>query len=257
MQESAEASMSARMEGTPLHWRPRTHATQASPRDRRLAWVGVLLLHAGVVLFLRIPPPEREPSPEDRIEIVLVSPEPVGPYLEPERAPTPADRAQASLPSRGAPASRALQAVEVPAPAGEQAPDPLQPNTATFHLLGPDGRLLIDHDLAQRAGEAVEEVVEWRIAYLDQVGEFLRPLPSIDYEPTRFEAYWVPTESVLEEWVRRGIKEVYIPIPGSSWRIQCTVSLLAPGGGCGIVPPHQDSSPQPLAPYVPPPNWSR
>ncbi len=54
-------------------------------------------------------------------------------------------------------------------------------------------------------------------------------------DPTMFEPYWVPHENLLEEWVRKGIKEIEIPLDGSGKRvIKCKISLLALGGGCGI-----------------------
>ncbi|MBS0226937.1 MAG: hypothetical protein JSS25_11410 [Proteobacteria bacterium] len=54
-------------------------------------------------------------------------------------------------------------------------------------------------------------------------------------DPTMFEPYWVPHENLLEEWVRRGVKEIEIPLDGSGKRvIKCKISLLALGGGCAI-----------------------
>jgi len=45
----------------------------------------------------------------------------------------------------------------------------------------------------------------------------------------------VPNESLLAEWVRKGIQSVAIPIPGGNGRkLNCVVSLLQLGGGCGI-----------------------
>ena len=60
------------------------------------------------------------------------------------------------------------------------------------------------------------------------------PLP---YEPTAFDRYWLPGGTLLEEWVRKGIREVQISIPGSSKKLRCVVSLLQLGGGCGIDDP--------------------
>ncbi|MDQ3229479.1 MAG: transmembrane repetitive protein, partial [Pseudomonadota bacterium] len=37
-----------------------------------------------------------------------------------------------------------------------------------------------------------------------------------------------------QEWVRRGIKTLSIPIPGTSKRLECVVSILQAGGGCGL-----------------------
>ena len=54
-------------------------------------------------------------------------------------------------------------------------------------------------------------------------------------DPTMFEPYWVPRENLLEEWVRKGIKEIEIPLDGSGKRvIKCKISILQLGGGCGL-----------------------
>ena len=68
---------------------------------------------------------------------------------------------------------------------------------------------------------------------LERGGTWLRR-PPFDYEPTRFDRFWVPTGTLLEEWVRRGIKQMTIPIPGTSMEIVCVVSILQLGGGCGL-----------------------
>lgn len=86
-------------------------------------------------------------------------------------------------------------------------------------LLGPDG------------------VLETEIADLDRAGTWLKR-PPIGYEPTRFDKYWMPGGTLLEEWVRRGVREVAIRIPGTSKKIHCVVSLLQLGGGCGIDDPN-------------------
>lgn len=74
---------------------------------------------------------------------------------------------------------------------------------------------------------------EEHIADLDRAGKWLAR-PRFGYEPTRFEKYWVPHETLLQEWVRRGIRKLSIPIPGTSKRIECVVSMLQVGGGCGV-----------------------
>ena len=43
--------------------------------------------------------------------------------------------------------------------------------------------------------------------------------------------------------MRRGIKTVSIPIPGTTKKIDCAVSLLALGGGCGISDPNLNEQP--------------
>ncbi|WP_449466445.1 hypothetical protein [Stenotrophomonas humi] len=67
--------------------------------------------------------------------------------------------------------------------------------------------------------------------------------PPYDYTPTSFDKYWVPNESLLAEWVRKGIKSVEIPIPGTSNKISCVVSLLQFGGGCGLTNPNMQEQP--------------
>jgi len=72
---------------------------------------------------------------------------------------------------------------------------------------------------------------------IDRMGTWLKR-PPIGYEPTAFDRFWVPHENLLEEWVRRSIKEVLIPIPGTGKRIRCTVAMLMLGGACGINDPN-------------------
>lgn len=82
----------------------------------------------------------------------------------------------------------------------------------------------------------------WTRERIEQAGTWLKR-PPYDYEPTSFDRYWVPSESLLAEWVRKGIKQVGIPIPGTGKRINCVVSLLQLGGGCGISDPNLDEQP--------------
>ena len=90
---------------------------------------------------------------------------------------------------------------------------------------------------------------------IDRMGTWLKR-PPLDYTPSRFDRFWTPNRTLLEEWVSRGIKKVAVPIPGTSKRIECTVSLLQAGGGCTIVDPNlQDQEavarPPPDVPFKP------
>lgn len=68
--------------------------------------------------------------------------------------------------------------------------------------------------------------------------------PEFPYEPTMFDKYWRPTnESLLGEWVRRAIQEVEIPIPGTSKRVKCVVSVLQAGGACNLFDPNLNNQP--------------
>ncbi|MGV8944055.1 hypothetical protein [Thermomonas sp.] len=77
---------------------------------------------------------------------------------------------------------------------------------------------------------------------VDRAGTWLKR-PGLEYQGTRFERYWIPGGTLLEEWVRRGIKQVSIPIPGTNKRLQCVVSLLQFGGGCLPVDPDVNEQP--------------
>jgi len=88
---------------------------------------------------------------------------------------------------------------------------------------------------------------------IDRMGTWLKR-PPVGYEPTAFDRFWVPHENLLEEWVRRSIKEVLIPIPGTGKRIRCTVAMLMLGGACGITDPNMvdvdaDASRPPDVPF--------
>lgn len=74
---------------------------------------------------------------------------------------------------------------------------------------------------------------QWTRERLDEAGTWLQR-PPYDYEPTSFDKYWVPSESLLAEWVRRNVREVEIPIPGTNMKLKCAISVLQLGGGCGL-----------------------
>ncbi|AHY58481.1 hypothetical protein [Stenotrophomonas rhizophila] len=82
----------------------------------------------------------------------------------------------------------------------------------------------------------------WTKERIAQSGTWLKR-PPYDYTPTSFEKYWAPNESLLAEWVRKGIKSVEIPIPGTSSSISCVVSILQFGGGCGLSDPNMQDQP--------------
>lgn len=76
----------------------------------------------------------------------------------------------------------------------------------------------------------------------DRAGTWL-DRPNIGYEPTMFDKYWLPGGSLLQDWVRRGVREMEIPIPGTSKRIRCVISVLQAGGACGVYDPNENDHP--------------
>ncbi|MFS8136922.1 MAG: hypothetical protein ACMG50_02225, partial [Thermomonas sp.] len=77
---------------------------------------------------------------------------------------------------------------------------------------------------------------------IDRAGTWLQR-PGLEYRGTRFDRYWIPQGTLLEEWVRKGIKQVSIPIPGTGRSLQCVISLLQLGGGCMPVDPDVNEQP--------------
>ena len=67
--------------------------------------------------------------------------------------------------------------------------------------------------------------------------------PDYPYQPTMFDKYWVPNESLLAEWVRSAIREVEMPIPGTGKKVRCVVSILQAGGACGLYDPNLSEQP--------------
>jgi hypothetical protein len=95
----------------------------------------------------------------------------------------------------------------------------------------------------------------WTKEDFDRAGTWLKRPPN-DYEPTRFDKMWVPNETLLEKWVRQNIREMDIPIPGTTKKLHCVVSLLQLGGGCGITDPNLNDQeatarPPPDIPFKP------
>lgn len=82
----------------------------------------------------------------------------------------------------------------------------------------------------------------WSKERIAQSGTWLKR-PPYDYTPTSFDKYWVPQESLLAEWVRKGVKAMEIPLPGTSTRISCVISILQAGGGCGLTDPNMQDQP--------------
>ena len=95
---------------------------------------------------------------------------------------------------------------------------------------------------AAKRGAPGGDADTWSRERIAESGTWLKR-PPYDYTPTSFDKYWAPNESLLAEWVRKGIKSVEIPIPGSSSKISCVVSMLQFGGGCGLTNPNMQEQP--------------
>jgi hypothetical protein len=122
-------------------------------------------------------------------------------------------------------------------------------------LLNADGTPRVPAGTAEAGGGFPPGTDRWSREDFDRAGTWLKRPPT-DYTPTRFEKLWVPSETLLEEWVRKNIRSVEIPIPGTSKKLHCVVSLLQLGGGCGISDPNindqeAEARPPPDIPFKP------
>ncbi|WP_156962817.1 hypothetical protein [Aerolutibacter daejeonensis] len=115
-----------------------------------------------------------------------------------------------------------------------------------------DGSVRVPEGPGSAAPGMPPGAVTQEIANLDRAGTWLKRKPT-DFEPTSFDKYWVPNETLLAEWVRKSIKEVLIPIPGTNKRIRCAVALLALGGACAITDPNLNEQPATARPPPPVP----
>lgn len=93
---------------------------------------------------------------------------------------------------------------------------------------------------------------QWMRERLEAGGVWMRRPPP-GHQAGRFDRYWVPNESLLAEWVRQGLTNIEIPLPGGSGRISCVISLLQFGGGCGVTDPNMQEQPAQArpAPQIP------
>lgn len=126
---------------------------------------------------------------------------------------------------------------------------------STAGLFNSDGSVRLPGGAGDVGGGLPPGTIVEDFEKIDRMGTWLKR-PPLDYTPTRFDRFWIPNKTLLEEWVSRGIKKVAIPIPGTTKRIECTVSLLSVGGSCRVYDPNlQDQEatarPPPDVPYKP------
>lgn len=104
-------------------------------------------------------------------------------------------------------------------------------------LFNADGSIRLPSGDGRSGGGLPPGTITEDFEKIDRMGTWLKRPPA-DYTPTRLESLFVPSESLLEEWVRRNVREVFVPIPGTKKRIVCKVSLLQAGGGCFLDDPN-------------------
>lgn len=204
------------------------------------------------------PLPAPAPAPErPAVELATAPAEPT-PRPKPERAastsPAASPPASDPLPSPAAESVAGTGPETQPAPGAwptlsrsddwgdAQKPTPGAQADESPGLFDSDGSV----NLATPAGSASPGMppgtLTEEIADLDRAGTWLRR-PSFDVRPNTFAKYWRPNESLLQEWVRKSVTTVRIPIPGTNKHIVCTTVLLVVGGSCTVTDPDLNNQP--------------
>jgi hypothetical protein len=242
-------------------WRPRPLSPPVVPmplRRRVSILAAVALGHLAVFALLALAGRPRPVPPQERITtLVFVAPEPAATEIAPD-APTilaPAKPRPRVDPAPGVATPRArptprteppvpdVAAADTPivAPGAMVAVEPAPRPRDALRLYDADGSLALPDDVVARIGEVDGgRQFDFQMPGLMESGRFMDRQPVLAYEPTRFDRYWIPEKDVLTEILEKAVEAtsgtVEIPIPGSPGsKLVCSVSILAMGGGCGIV----------------------
>jgi len=178
-----------------------------------------------LVDFIEEPPPVVE-VPNETITIHRPTPKPA------PRPPTKRER-PAPRPSRVPPTATfevPMQAIEAP------------PAKGKLQLYNPDGSLRVPADMLEKLDEKFgdKRVFSYQVPHIDDAKKYFDRNPALVYEETRFAKYYTPDADLLTALLTKAVqattKEIKVKVPGSpgSYMV-CTVSLLAFGGGCGVL----------------------
>jgi hypothetical protein len=221
-------------------WQPRSlrpPARDSLPRRLRIGLLAAIVLShlLGALLLLALVDRNRAPPVQDAILVDFVDAVPSPPPPLPNetitiRMPTP------PATPRQAPAPSPRVSSEVPMRAVE-APPPLQ-----LQLYNPDGSLRVPADMLEQLDRKFgdKRQFSYQIPHMDDAKKFFDRPPALVYEETRFDKYWKPDQDALTEILSKAVeattREVKIKVPGTDASyVVCKVSILALGGGCGML----------------------
>jgi hypothetical protein len=228
-------------------WQPRSlrpPARDSLPRRLRLGVLAAIaLLHVlGTLLLIALVERNRTPPPDDAILVDFLDAAPAPPpplanetitirMPSPPATPKPAPTSSPPTPRPRVRCAVPMQAVDAPRP---------------LELYNPDGRLRVPADMLDQLDRKFgdKRVFSYQIPHMDDAKKFFDRPPALVYEETRFEQYWQPDEDLLNKILRKAAeattREVKIKVPGSNSYVVCQVSMLALGGGCGVLTPGAD-----------------
>jgi hypothetical protein len=221
-------------------WQPRSlrpPVRDSLPRRLRIGLLAAIVLShlLGALLLLALVERNRAPPVEDAILVDFVDAVPAPPPPVPNETLTIRMPMPPATP-RQAPAPRPRVRSEVPMRAVE-APPPLQ-----LQLYNPDGSLRVPADMLEQLDRKFgdKRQFSYQIPHMDDAKKFFDRPPALVYEETRFDKYWKPDQDALTEILSKAVeattREVKIKVPGTDASyVVCKVSILALGGGCGML----------------------
>lgn len=227
-------------------WRPRS---LHRPVRERLAWRTraallclIVLVHGVVAIGLLAMMHRRGQTPPETVTVIeFVEARPVVPAT-PMRAvaPPPSSRPEArAIPGTRPRVEESIVREPMPEP---RVDTPAPRATERLEMYGADGRLHTPDDMLEKLDREFgdKRVFSYQIPRLDDAQKLLHRNPPIEYQPTRFDQYWKPDKDllsdVLEKLVEKTTREIRIPVPGRpDSAMICKISLLALGGGCGML----------------------
>lgn len=113
---------------------------------------------------------------------------------------------------------------------------------APLQLFRADGSVELPEEVKQQLEDVLADDRGFAFQYpgLMEGGTFMERQPALVYEATQFDQYWRPNQDILTEFLERAVEAttqtIEIPVPGDPGaKLVCQVSVLAMGGGCGVV----------------------
>lgn len=236
-------------------WRPRSLKAKRKSwlgfRWRLIILVNVALLHLGAVAWFWNALATDDAPSQVVFVVSFVDAVPPQPEIEPMLVPKPSEPVpipksrrkpqRATLAPSQAAESPSLSKPRLAADSALQAlPSPQ--SSADLQLYDSAGRVRVPDDMLDQIERQFgdQRVFSYQIPRIDDARKYFYRNPALAFERTRFDEYWTPDQdmltALLTKLVEKTTKEVKIPVPGrpGSYMV-CTVSILALGGGCGIL----------------------
>jgi hypothetical protein len=224
-------------------WQPqsiRAPRRESLPLRLRAGLLGaIVLLHLlGAVLLIELADRNRAEAVDDAIVVDFITDPPrvvEAPPLPNETitirrptTPAPAPRTPPTpRPSKARRGDHAMQVVEAP---------------PRVELYNRDGSLRVPEDLLDTLDRKFgdKRQFSYQIPHMDDAKKYFERNPALVYEETRFEQYWTPDAdaltALLTKLAEATTKEVKMKVPGTNGSYMvCKVSILALGGGCGVL----------------------